>query len=112
MKIDEKNVGDVMVLRLSGRFTLGDATYDFEKKIDDLIRRNFFKVLVDLVNISYIDASGIGQLVSAFTKVTNRRGGLKILMLEGRAKDLLVATGLYTVFETFDDLAVAVMSFR
>jgi len=70
------------------------------------------KILLNLANVSYIDSSGIGELVSGFTTVTNQGGELKLLNLTKRVHDLLQITKLYTVFEVFDDEAAAVRSFQ
>jgi anti-sigma B factor antagonist len=69
------------------------------------------KILLNLGDVTYIDSSGIGEMVSAFTSVTNAGGQLKLLNLTKRVKDLLQITKLYTVFEVFDDEAAAVRSF-
>jgi anti-sigma B factor antagonist len=64
-----------------------------------------------MAGVTYIDSSGIGELVSGFTTVTNQGGGLKLVNLGKRIQDLLQITKLYTVFETFDDEAAAIRSF-
>jgi anti-sigma B factor antagonist len=69
------------------------------------------KLLLNLSEVSYIDSSGIGELVSGFTTVTNHGGSLKLVGLSKRVKDLLQITKLYTVFEVYDDEAEAVRSF-
>jgi anti-sigma B factor antagonist len=69
------------------------------------------KILLNLGEVSYIDSSGIGELVSGFTTVQNAGGQLKLVGLSKRVKDLLQITKLYTVFEAFDDETEAVRSF-
>ena len=69
------------------------------------------KLLLNLAEVSYIDSSGIGEMVSGFTTITNQGGVVKLLSLNKRVKDLLQITKLYTVFEVFDDEAAAVRSF-
>ncbi len=69
------------------------------------------KLLLNLAEVSYIDSSGIGEMVSGFTTITNQGGQVKLLNLTKRVKDLLQITKLYTVFEVFDDEATAVRSF-
>jgi len=69
------------------------------------------KILLNLGEVSYIDSSGIGELVSGFTTVTNNGGELKLLNLNKRVKDLLQITKLYTVFDVHEDEAGAVRSF-
>jgi anti-sigma B factor antagonist len=79
--------------------------------IRDLAAKGNKKILVNLADVSYIDSSGIGEMVSSFTTVTNHGGQLKLLSLTKRVKDLLQITKLYTVFEVFEDEAAAVRSF-
>jgi anti-sigma B factor antagonist len=79
--------------------------------IRDLATKGDKKLLVNLSDVSYIDSSGIGEMVSGFTTVTNHGGQLKLLGLSKRVKDLLQITKLYTVFEVFEDEASAVRSF-
>jgi anti-sigma B factor antagonist len=83
----------------------------FRDAIKDLTANGNRKLLVNLGDVTYIDSSGIGEMVSGFTSVTNQGGQLKLLKLTKRVKDLLQITKLYTVFEVFDDEAAAVRSF-
>jgi len=77
----------------------------------DLVGKNQKKILLNLGDVSYIDSSGIGELVSGFTTVTNSGGNLKLLGLNKRVKDLLQITKLYTVFDVHEDEAGAIRSF-
>jgi anti-sigma B factor antagonist len=104
-------VGDVTVIDAAGRITLGDGASAFRDIIRDLASKGDKKLLLNLSEVSYIDSSGIGELVSGFTTVTNHGGSLKLIGLSKRVKDLLQITKLYTVFEVFDDEAEAVRSF-
>ena len=111
VKLTPRKVGDVTVIDAVGRITLGEASSTFRDTIRDLAQGGHKKVLLNLSEISYIDSSGIGELVSGFTTVTNHGGNLKLLGLSKRVKDLLQITKLYTVFEVYDDEAEAVRSF-
>jgi anti-sigma B factor antagonist len=104
-------VGDVTVIDASGRITLGEGASNFRDSIRDLAAKGNKKLLLNLGDVSYIDSSGIGELVSGFTTVTNSGGVLKLVGLNKRVKDLLQITKLYTVFEVFDDEALALRSF-
>jgi anti-sigma B factor antagonist len=104
-------VGDVTVIDAVGRITLGEASSTFRDTIRELVSKGEKKLLLNLAEVSYIDSSGIGELVSAYTTVTNQGGQLKLLNLTKRIQDLLQITKLYTVFEVFDDEAKAVRSF-
>jgi anti-sigma B factor antagonist len=111
VKLASRQVGDVTVLDLAGRITLGEGASAFREKIRELANKGDKKILLNLGDVSYIDSSGIGELVSGFTTVTNSGGQLKLVGLSKRVKDLLQITKLYTVFEAFDDEAQAVRSF-
>ena len=105
------NMGDVTVVDAAGRITLGQDATSFREMIRDLAADGRKKVLLNLADISYIDSSGIGELVSAFTTLSNQGGTLKLLNLTKRVQDLLQITKLFTVFDVYDDKAKALSSF-
>ena len=111
VKLTTRQVGDVTVVDAVGRITLGDGASHFRDTIRNLVGSGNKKLLLNLAEVSYIDSSGIGEMVSGFTTVTNQGGVVKLLSLNKRVKDLLQITKLYTVFEVFDDEAHAVRSF-
>jgi anti-sigma B factor antagonist len=111
VKLTSRQVGDVTVLDAAGRITLGEGASAFRDRIRELVAEGKKKVLLNLSEVSYIDSSGIGEMVSGFTTVTNNGGSLKLVGLNKRVKDLLQITKLYTVFEVFDDEAAAIQSF-
>ena len=111
VKLTTRQVGDVTVIDAAGRITLGEGASSFRDTIRELAAKGDKKILLNLSDVSYIDSSGIGEMVSGFTTVTNHGGQLKLLGLSKRVKDLLQITKLYTVFEVFDDEAAAVRSF-
>jgi len=111
VKLNTRQVGDVTVIDAAGRITLGEGTSTLRDAIRDSVGAGHKKILLNLGEVNYIDSSGIGELVSAFTTVTNQGGALKLLNLNKRIQDLLQITKLYTVFEAHDDEAVAVRSF-
>ena len=111
VKLTTRQVGDVTVIDAVGRITLGEGSSTFRDSIRDLVAQNHKKLLLNLGEVSYIDSSGIGEMVSSFTTVTNHGGQLKLLNLTKRVKDLLQITKLYTVFEVHDDEAAAIRSF-
>jgi anti-sigma B factor antagonist len=104
-------VGDVTVIDAAGRITLGEGASAFRDLIRDLSAKGDKKLVLNLSEVSYIDSSGIGELVSGFTTVTNHGGQLKLVGLSKRVKDLLQITKLYTVFEVHDEEAAAISSF-
>jgi anti-sigma B factor antagonist len=111
IKLNTRQVGDVTVLDLAGRITLGEGSSTLRDSLKELVAKGEKKILLNLGDVTYIDSSGIGELVSGFTTVTNQGGSLKLLGLNKRVKDLLQVTKLYTVFEAFEDEAEAVRSF-
>ncbi|MGA8578112.1 MAG: STAS domain-containing protein [Bryobacteraceae bacterium] len=106
-----RQVGDVAVIDVAGRITLGEGSSALRETLRDMVSKNQKKILLNLGEVSYIDSSGIGELVSGFTTVTNSGGQLKLLNLNKRVKDLLQITKLYTVFDVHEDEAGAIRSF-
>jgi anti-sigma B factor antagonist len=104
-------VGDVSVIDVAGRITLGEGSSALRDTVREMVGKGQKKLLLNLGDVSYIDSSGIGELVSGFTTVTNSGGQLRLVNLQKRVKDLLQITKLYTVFEVHDDEAAAVRSF-
>ena len=111
VKLTTRQVGEVTVVDAAGRITLGEGASTFRDTLRDLASNGKKKLLLNLGEVSYIDSSGIGEMVSGFTTVTNAGGQVKLLNLTKRVKDLLQITKLYTVFEVFEDEAAAVRSF-
>jgi anti-sigma B factor antagonist len=111
VKLSIRQVGDVTVIDATGRITLGEGASTFRDTVRDLAAKGDKKILLNLSDVTYIDSSGIGELVSGFTTVTNHGGVLKLLGLSKRVKDLLQITKLYTVFEVFDDESTAIKSY-
>jgi anti-sigma B factor antagonist len=111
MKVATRQVDGVTILDLSGRITLGEGSVTLRDAVRDLVAKGSKNILLNLSDISYIDSSGLGELVSAYTSVKNAGGELKLLKLTHKVKDLLQITKLYTVFDIKDDEAVAVSAF-
>ncbi len=111
VKLSTRQVGDVSVIDVSGRITLGEGSSTLRDALRDMVSKGQKKILLNLGDVSYIDSSGIGELVSGFTSVANQGGQLKLLNLTKRVKDLLQITKLYTVFEVHEDEASAIRSF-
>jgi anti-sigma B factor antagonist len=111
LKLTTRQVGDVTIVDAAGRITLGEGSSAFRDTIKELVNKGHKKILVNLGDVTYIDSSGIGELVSGYTTVSNAGGQLKLLNLTKRVHDLLQITKLYTVFEVFDDEAKALASF-
>lgn len=112
MKIGSRQVDGVTILDLSGRITLGEGSVQLRDAVRDLLSKGSKEILLNLGDVNYIDSSGIGELVSAFTTVRNQGGELKLLKLTKKVHDLLQITKLYTVFDVQDDEAKAIGSFK
>jgi anti-sigma B factor antagonist len=111
MKASTRQVDGITIVDLSGRITLGEGSVVLRDTIKDLLSKGQKKILLNLGDVSYIDSSGIGELVSAFTSVRNQGGELKLLHLTKKVHDLLQITKLYTVFDVRDDEAGAIAAF-
>jgi len=112
MELGERRVGDVVVLDLSGRLTMTDGAIRLKDKINSALHEGEQKILVNLGDVTYIDSSGLGELVSSFTGVKRHGGRLKLFNVGGRSKDLLVMTKLIMVVDTYDTEAEAIKSFE
>jgi len=111
MKASIRQIDDIAVVDLSGRMELGEGSTILRETVKDLLKKGQKKILVNLGDINYIDSSGIGELVAAFTSARNQGGELKLLHLTKKVKDVLQITKLYTVFEVHDDEAAAIRAF-
>lgn len=109
--INVRNNGPVCIVDVGGKITLGDGSVVVRDTVKNLVNEGTKNIVLNLGDVTYIDSSGIGELVSAFTTVSNSGGTLKLLNLTKRVQDLLQITKLYTVFQVFNDEAAAVASF-
>jgi anti-sigma B factor antagonist len=112
MQIEERSVGDVTILDLKGKMTLGEGDELLRDKINSLIHQGQRKLLLNLEGVPYIDSAGLGEIVRTYTTVSRQGGSLKLVNLTKRITDLLSITKLLTVFETFDTEKDAVSSFQ
>jgi anti-sigma B factor antagonist len=112
MKATIRQVDSVIVIDVSGRITLGEGCAQLRELIRDQLSKGNKQILLNLADVTYIDSSGIGELVSAFTAVSNQGGQLKLLNLTKKVHDLLQITKLYTVFDIHDDEAKGIASFQ
>jgi len=111
MKANTRQIEGVTIVDLNGRITLGEGSVVLRDTVRNLLADDRKKILLNLADVTYIDSSGIGELVSAYTQVKNQGGDLKLLNLTKKVHDLLQITKLYTVFEIADDEAKAIKSF-
>lgn len=111
MKVNTRQVDGVTILDLSGRITLGEGSVTLRDAIRDAVTKGQKNILLNLADVSYLDSSGLGELVTSYTSVKNAGGEMKLLNLGKKVTDLLQITKLYTVFDVSDDEASAVASF-
>ena len=111
MQIEERQVGDVMVLDLAGKLTIGEGDELLKDKINSVILQGHKKLVLNLAEVPYVDSAGLGQMVSTLHTVNRQGGGLKILNLTKRIQDLLSITKLLTVFDAFENEQEAINSF-
>jgi anti-sigma B factor antagonist len=112
MVIEERIIGDVTILDLKGKMTLGEGDELLKDKINSLIHQGQKKLLLNLEGVPYIDSAGLGEIVRTYTTVSRQGGNLKLVNLTKRITDLLSITKLLTVFETFDSEPEALKSFQ
>ena len=112
IKASTRQFEDVTIVDLSGQIKLGEGSSIVRDLVKDLLGKGNKKILLNLADVSYIDSSGIGELVSAFTSVRNQGGELKLLQLTRKVQDLLTITKLITVFDVKDDEADAIAAFK
>jgi anti-sigma B factor antagonist len=111
MQIQERVVGNVTILDLKGKITLGEGDEALKDKINSLVLQDRRQILLNLAEVPYIDSAGLGEIVRTYTTVSRQGGSLKLVNLTKRITDLLSITKLLTVFETFDAEAEALQSF-
>jgi anti-sigma B factor antagonist len=112
MQIDERTVGNVKVLDVTGQITMGQGNTQFKDKIHSMVNQGHKQILVNLGGVSYVDSAGLGELVAAFTTVSRNGGKMKLVNMTKKMNDLLAITKLSNVFETFDKEQDAVKSFN
>ena len=110
--IARRTVDDIKILDCSGKIVLGEGTMTVRNMVRDILAANGKKIILNLGDVNYIDSSGIGELVSTYTTVTNAGGQLKLLNLTKKIQELLAITKLLTVFQVFEDEQAAIASFN
>ena len=112
LNINERQAGDVTVLDMSGKITIGEGSVALRTAIRRVLEEGKKRILLNLAGVSYIDSSGIGELVSSYTAINKEGGQLKLLNLTQKLQDLLAITKLLTVFDSYDDEGEALSSFN
>jgi anti-sigma B factor antagonist len=112
LNISERQVGDVTILDMRGKITIGEGSVALRTAIRRLLEEGKKKILLNLAEVGYIDSSGIGELVSSYTAINKEGGGLKLLKLTQKLRDLLTITKLLTVFDVYESEEEALVSFK
>ena len=112
LNISERHVGDVTILDMDGKITIGEGSVALRTAIRRLLEESKKKILLNLAKVGYIDSSGIGELVSSYTAINKETGQLKLLNLTQKLQDLLTITKLLTVFDVYESGEEALASFK
>ena len=112
LNITERKSGFITILDLQGKIRLGDGCRELHEALRVLVQKGEKKVLLNMANVSHIDSSGLGELVSGYTTLEKNEGELKLLNLSDRVHELMTMTKLLTVFEVFDNEEAAIESFH
>ena len=112
LDVKERQAGDVTILDMSGEVRIGEGSIALRDAIRNLSANGKKKILLNLAGVSYIDSSGIGELIANYTTISKDGGQMKLLNLTGKVKDLLVITKLLTVFDSYETEADALSSFK
>ena len=111
LNIKTRQVGGVAIVDLNGRVTLGENTGILRDELRSLLSQGHKNIILNMGEVSYVDSAGLGELVGAYTTAANQGGAVKLLHLQGKLKDLMQITKLFTIFSTFDNEQEAVNSF-
>ncbi len=112
MKIKTRDVGDVVVVEIDGKITIGEGDVALRNTIKELLEQGKKKIVIDMKGVSYMDSSGVGELASAYTTTKKQGGELKLANLNTKVHDLLQLTTLISIFEVYDSTAEACASFE
>ena len=112
LEVNERQAGDVTILDMSGSVRMGEGAISLRNSIRGLVEDGKKKILLNLGGVKNIDSSGIGELIANYTTVSREGGQLKLLNLTDKIQNLLVITKLLTVFDSYDNEAGALNSFK
>ncbi len=112
VEIQERQAGDVTILDMDGKITIGEGSTSLRTAIRRLAEEGKKKILLNLEKVNYMDSTGLGELIASYTTVSRNDGQLKLLHLSGKIQDLLVITKLLTVFDVYESESEALSSFK
>ena len=110
--IKERQLGDVTVLDLKGRVRVGGATVALHKSFRSLAQEGKVQIILNLVDVTHIDSSGLGELISSHVSMFNKGGKIKLVQLTETLRELMTATKLLAIFDVYENEADALASFR
>ena len=106
-----RQVGNVAIVDLSGKVTLGENTGILRDELSSLLAQGKKNIVLNMKDVSYVDSAGLGELVGAYTTATNQGGAVKLLHMQSKMRDLMQITKLHTIFPAYEDEQAAVASF-
>ncbi len=112
VKVKTRHAGDVAIVDMAGRITLGEGSGTVRNTIKELVGAGTRKILLNLHDVTYLDSAGLGELVGSYATLSNIGGEIKLLHPQGKVSDMLTVTKLYTIFTSFTDEDEAVRSFH
>ncbi|MCS6805437.1 MAG: STAS domain-containing protein [Acidobacteriota bacterium] len=112
LTISQRQVGSITIVDLNGKITISEGSAQFREAIRQLVEQEKPRLVLNFAGVTYVDSSGVGELVSTYTAISKQHGQLRLLHVPPRIKELLRITKLLSVFELFDDEAAALQSFR
>ena len=111
LTVKTREIGNVAIIDLNGRITLGENTGILRNAITTLLSQGKKNVLLNMADVGYVDSAGLGELVGAYTTAANQGGSVKLLNMQGKLKDLMTITKLHTIFPSYGDEKSALASF-
>ena len=112
MELEQRIVGDVVIVTVTGDITLNrEGNVLLKDKLQSLLHQGYKNLLLDLSGVSYVDSAGLGEMVHAYVSTKNRGGSLRLIHVAKRIRDLLVVTKLLTVFDAYESEVEALASF-
>lgn len=111
MRANVRQMGNVSIIDLSGRITIGEGDVIMREKVNEVVDQGQNNIILNLTKVTYMDSAGIGELVACLKRVKEKGGMIKLLNASGKVYDLLQLTKLEDVFESFKDEKEAISSF-
>ena len=111
MAVSQRKDGDVAVLEFSGPVTIGKGDVEVRKSVRDALEAGDERILLDFTGVTALDSSGVGELISAYTSITNRGGGLKLAGLSPKVDSVLQVTRLSGILDSYASPEEALVAF-